>query len=162
MRKRRCIYLLELFIKIPGLKITFPYLCFLKSYVRLHFITKMKDLKQKSSAFQALKTPHWKSSIFQGFKLPYEPCLSPNPWARQWVLSIDSLVGVQEDDPDSLHGDLGVHGQDVDELLRHPKLALHQVPCNLTGRDRKQSNWWVTLATKNVILFWPKLKLLIK
>lgn len=44
----------------------------------------------------------------------------------------DSLVGIQQDDSDPLHGDLGVHGEDVDVRLRHLQFAFQQVPRNLT------------------------------
>lgn len=44
----------------------------------------------------------------------------------------DSLVGIQQDDLDSLHGDRGVHGEHVHVLLGHPQFALHQVPGDLS------------------------------
>lgn len=59
----------------------------------------------------------------------------------------DSLVRIQEDDPDSLHSDLGVHGEDVDVLLRHPQFALHQIACNLM---RRRSWEWTKPALNNL------------
>lgn len=49
----------------------------------------------------------------------------------------DSLVGIQEDNLDSLHGDLSVHGKDVDVLLGHLQFTLHQVPGDL--REKRHS-----------------------
>lgn len=56
------------------------------------------------------------------------------PWPRGQVG--DSLVGIQKDDSDPLQSDLGVHGEDVDVLLCYFQFASHQVPCNLTMRQR--------------------------
>lgn len=56
------------------------------------------------------------------------------PWP--WGQVGDSLVGIQKDDSDPLQRDLGVHGEDVDVLLCYLQFASHQVPCNLTMRQR--------------------------